>query len=84
MDNGKQYTWQGSSTEIDGIRLDFSIDVAFQKLKVVQYIPLEISFPMVAKLVHFRNISFHTFQGKRNMVMYPSALSVYVQWEIIY
>ena len=52
-------------------------------VKFGQWTAQEVLFPVVVELVIFKNISFHTFQGKGDGVMHSRALKGHERLEII-
>ena len=66
----------GGDIEIDCLRQDFSLNIAYENLKIGQWTALAVIFAMVVELAIFMNISLRTFQGKGDEVMYSSATRV--------
>ena len=69
MYEGNLYTRECGNTEIDVFHSNFSLNVGFEELKFVQFIPVDVLFTSVAKLKVLHNFSIRNFQGKGSDAM---------------
>ena len=73
------YLEHNSLREVCDVCQVFHLNIAYYDLKFCHFIAVDVLYPKVLNLVIFKNISFHTFEGKWDEAMYSRARSVHVQ-----